>query len=172
MKLSESKERVIQELKGYVCKQKRAALLRYELSHRPSVSELEVMEGMALSCGGSGMISTGRISNRTMRIALQYRETTDHINGDVVLEISQEIYALETEMEKVDLYVNMLGEEKALLMRACYMSEHPKKLIDLSREMGLSERTLFRYQAEALAELADMFDFVETVSGAIGEEEK
>ena len=74
---AEIKKQVIRRLETYPDRARQIALLHYELRHTARVSPEEVIGGMSLSrsdiIGGSGK---GRVSNKTMYIALNYQEKT------------------------------------------------------------------------------------------------
>lgn len=165
-----NRDRVIQELKRYPQKQRRADLLRYELAHPPNLSEQEVIEELALSPAADGAAPSGHISNKTMQIALQFREATQRMNEEAVLQISQELYTLEADIQKIDYYISLLNKQDAAIIQASYMTAHLQAPSALAAEFGLAKRALTSRRNAALDELAEMFAFVEEVRSPPKEE--
>lgn len=153
------RDQVIEVLKNYPQKKKQISLLRYELEHPSHISEKELIESLSLakSEAGGGK-SPGHISNKTMMIALQYQDTAQRMNGDVVAEITQELSALEAEVERIDYYLTLLDEEQALVLRRYYIEQRPWS--EVEAEFGLSQRALIKRRDDGVEELAEMFGFL------------
>lgn len=158
------RDQVIEVLKNYPQKKKQISLLRYELEHPSHISEKELIESLSLakSEAGGGK-SPGHISNKTMMIALQYQDTAQRMNGDVVAEITQELSALEAEVERIDYYLTLLDEGQALVLRRYYIEQKP--WAEIENEFNLSQRALIKRRDDGVAELAEMFGFLGRIRG-------
>ena len=75
MEQTKIREQVIDDLKQYPELKKKVILLRYEQEHPAKISDSEVIDSMALSRPVSdGIRPAGFISDKTMRIATQFRQ--------------------------------------------------------------------------------------------------
>lgn len=161
---AEQKKRVVEILKTYPQKEKQIKMLKYELEHPSHVSEKELIESLSLAKSEDGGVrSPGHISNKTMMIALQYQDTAERINGDVVAEIMQELSALEAEVARIDYYLTLLDEGKALVLRRYYVEQ--KSWAEIGAELHLSQRALIKRRDDGVGELAEMFGFLGRIKG-------
>lgn len=161
---AEQRKRVVETLKGYPKKQKQISVLRYELEHPSHVSEEELIESLSLAKSETGGgKSPGHISNKTMMIAMQYQDAAARMNSDVVAEIAQELSALEAEVERIDYYLTLLDEGKALVLRRYYIEQ--KSWAEIEAEFGLSQRALIKRRDDGVGELAEMFGFLGRIRG-------
>lgn len=161
---TERKKQVVEVLKAYPRKKTQINLLRYELEHPSHVSEEELIESLSLAkTENGGGKSPGHISNKTMMIALQYQDAAQRMNGDVVAEIAQELSALEAEVGRIDYYLTLLEEGKALVLRRYYIEQ--KSWAELESELHLSQRALIKRRDDGVGELAEMFGFLGRIRG-------
>lgn len=161
---SEQRKRVIDTLKAYPKKTQQIRLLRYELEHPSRISEEELIESLSLSKSEDGGGRTkGRISNKTMMIALQVQDAAQRMNGDVVMEIAQELADLEAEVDRIDYYLSLLDEDRATVIRRCYIEQ--KTWAEIESELGLSQRALINRRDDGVGELAEMFGFLDRIKG-------
>ena len=86
-----------QDIKTYVvnlletCQERKQkiALLHYELKHPAQISEIEMINAMALGHGNSGSGHTdGHVSDKTLYIALNYQNRVEKLNTDTREEIA------------------------------------------------------------------------------------
>lgn len=161
---AEKKQEVFDALKAYPQKKKQISLLRYELEHPSHISEEELIENLSLAKAEAGIGSSpGHISNKTMMIALQYQDAAARINGGVVAEITQELSVLEAEVARIDYYLTLLDEGKALVLRRYYLEQ--RSWAELEAEIHLSQRALIKRRDDAVEELAEMFGFLGRIKG-------
>ena len=115
------REQVIEDLKQYPALKKKIILLRYEQDHPARISDGEVIDSMALSRPVTdGIRSAGFISDKTMRIATQFRDKKERLNQEAVMEIAQELHAVERQISKLEFYVSQLEEKQAEVIRGYY----------------------------------------------------
>ena len=85
---------VTQLLETYHKRARQIAVLRYELSNPQKITEDEMLDVMQFArTEGSGR-TAGHISNKTLHIALNYREQAARINAESLDEISRELVSL------------------------------------------------------------------------------
>ena len=97
------REQVIEDLKQYPALKKKIILLRYEQDHPARISDGEVIDSMALSRPVTdGIRSAGFISDKTMRIATQFRDKKERLNQEAVMEIAQEHLSPRTLIKRRD----------------------------------------------------------------------
>ena len=112
MEQTKIREQVIDDLKQYPELKKKVILLRYEQEHPAKISDSEVIDSMALSRPVSdGIRPAGFISDKTMRIATQFRDKKDRLNQETIMEIAQELYTVEQQISKLEFYVSQLEEK-------------------------------------------------------------
>ena len=86
MEQTKIREQVIDDLKQYPELKKKVILLRYEQEHPAKISDSEVIDSMALSRPVSdGIRPAGFISDKTMRIATQFRDKKDRLNQETIM---------------------------------------------------------------------------------------
>ena len=122
MEQTKIREQVIDDLKQYPELKKKVILLRYEQEHPAKISDSEVIDSMALSRPVSdGIRPAGFISDKTMRIATQFRDKKDRLNQETIMEIAQELYTVEQQISKLEFYVSQLEEKQAEVIRKYYL---------------------------------------------------
>lgn len=150
---------VIEDLKSYHLLKKKMALLRFEQEHPARVSDDEVIDSMALSRPVSDSIrTTGFISDKTMRIAAQFRDTRDRLNQSTSMEIAQELHVVEQQISKLEFYVSQLDDKQAEVIQKYYFER--KTWNELQAEMHLSPRTLLKRRDDGLDALVSMYTYL------------
>lgn len=150
---------VIEDLKSYHQLKKKLALLRFEQEHPARVSDDEVIDSMALSRPVSDSIrATGFISDKTMRIAAQFRDTRDRLNQSTSIEIAQELHAVEQQISKLEFYVSQLEDKQAEVIQKYYFER--KTWNELQVEMHLSPRTFLKRRDDGLDSLVSMYTYL------------
>ena len=88
---------VLKLLESYNERERKIAVLRYNLEHPTTVSRAEQIEAMNFRHDDSLGHSAGHISNKTLYIALNYEEQAERMNAESAHEIAKELFALECE---------------------------------------------------------------------------
>lgn len=157
---AEIKKQVIRRLETYPDRARQIALLHYELRHTARVSPEEVIGGMSLSrsdiIGGSGK---GRVSNKTMYIALNYQEKTEQMNAEAANDIAQRLLKLEAEQDRIRYYVSLLEKREAEVIRLTFFEGLSQNRV--AESLGVVSRTMRRIKKEAIEKLAEMYAFTE-----------
>ena len=157
MENTKIRDQVIDDLKQYPELKKKVILLRYEQEHPAKLSDSEVIDSMALSRPVSdGIRPAGFISDKTMRIATQFRDKKDRLNQETIMEIVQELYAVEQQISKLE-------EKQAEVIRKYYFEG--KTWGELQREMHLAPRTLLKRRDDGLDALVSIYSYIGQVKG-------
>jgi DNA-directed RNA polymerase specialized sigma subunit len=157
------KEKIIEMLKSYPQKKRQIEQLRFELAHPAEIGGDELIG--ALSLGGrtpeERIGRGGFVSDRTMRIAVRYRDIAEEMNAGAIARIAGELRALEAETERLEHRVSLLCGERQTVIRRRYFEG--AGWADIENETNLSRRGLFRCRDAAIEELADMYSFLSEV---------
>lgn len=163
MEREKIRAQVIEDLKSYPELKKRVVLLRYELDHPAKISDGEVIDSMALSRPVSdGIRPAGYISDKTMRIAVQFRDRKERLNQENIMEIAQELHTVETLISKLEFHVSQLDPRQAEVIKKYYFEG--KTWGELQQEMHLSPRTLIKRRDEGLEALVDICEYLGQVT--------
>ena len=155
---TDMKKQVTKLLETYPDRERQIALLHYEMQHSAHVSPEEVIDGMALghgdSMGGSGK---GRISNKTLYIALNYQERTDRMNAEAANEIAQHLLELEVEQDRLRYYVSLLEKREAEALQLFYFEGRSWE--ETAKELGVVLRSVYKIKSKAIGHLADLYAY-------------
>lgn len=146
-------------LETYQERRRQIEVLRYELAHLKKVSDIEQIEAMMYGHGDGTGRSNMEISNKTYYTAINYEEQTERMNSEVVHEIENELFALETCQNKLMYYVNLLQKREADIVKMCFFENVPKK--DIADRYGLTCRTIDRIKSSAVESLVEMYEYAD-----------
>jgi len=153
-----TKEYIEELLKSYHQRERDIAVRKFELANFTKLSENEYISAANLAKGdGIGHVP-GHISNRTLHIALNYREQTERLNQEAVIEINREIEALDLEQRRLRYYVSLLEERQAKVLEMTYFDKVPLEAI--AKTLGLAERTVQDIRRDAIAALVQLYQSV------------
>ena len=114
---ADMKSYVSELLEGYRARERKIAVLRYDLEHPSEVGVTEQIEAMNYGSGEGVGHSKGHISNKTLYIALNYEEQAKQLNAESAKEIADEL----------DLPINTVKTKirraKALLLKMMEVSD-------------------------------------------------
>lgn len=99
---------VLKLLESYNERERKIAVLRYNLEHPAKVSRSEQIEAMNFGHGDGLDHSAGHISNKTLYIALNYEEQAERMNAESAHEIAKELFALECEQRRLTYFIRTL----------------------------------------------------------------
>ena len=149
-------EEIIALLKEYPELVQRRDILRYELEHPMEVSEKDMLDAMSFFHGEGGA-PVGSISNKTLYIAMNYREKAAALNSDARNDIVKRLLPLERKIAKLEFYLRMLSEREQAVIRGMYFEG--KKQREIAQELELSTWTIRKYHSDALSRLAGMYAY-------------
>ena len=154
------KERVEQLLETYPDREWQIALLHYEMQHSAYISPEEMIDGMSLGHGdGMGGNGKGRISDKTMYIALNYQEQMERVNAETMNEIAQTLLKLEQEQDRLRYYVSLLEKRETEVIQLVYFENCNQD--KAAKKLEIVPRTLRRIKNGAVDKLAEMYAFTE-----------
>lgn len=153
----EIRAHILQLLEGYPERERKIALLRYELEHAGQISKNEMIETMALGHSDGNGHSDGRISDKTLYIALNYQIKSDKLNGEVKETIVTQLVDLEQTQSRLRYYVSLLEKRQAEVLRLGYFDGLPWE--DVAPKVGVALRTVRKIKDRAIDELAAMYAF-------------
>ncbi len=155
---TDMKKQVTKLLETYPDRERQIALLHYEMQHSARISPEEMIDGMALghgdSMGGSGK---GRISDKTLYIALNYQERTDRMNAEAANEIAQRLLELEGEQDRLRYYVSLLEKREMEALRLFYFEGRSWE--ETAKELGVVLRSVYKIKSKAIDHLADLYAY-------------
>jgi DNA-directed RNA polymerase specialized sigma subunit len=158
-----SKEKIIQLLVSYPNMKRKIGQLRYELENAPKLSDDEVIGSLALgsSLRGISSVNSGRISDKTMTIAMKYKTTGGRMVNEARIQIAQELNSLEQETHRLEHYLSILPENLSAVVRFYYFEKIPNSQI--AEHFEISEPTVIHRKKKAVSELTAMYEFLQTV---------
>lgn len=160
---AEMKNYVIKQLETYHDRERKIAVLRYDLEHPSEVGVTEQIEAMNYGSGEGVGHSKGHISNKTLYIALNYEEQAKQLNAESAKEIADELFILERRQKKLLYYISLLEKRQAEVVRMVYMEGVSTK--KAAEQHGLNVRTIERIRKDAVDDLAEMYAYSERYNG-------
>ena len=149
---------IIRLLATYQERERKIALLHYELEHPAHISPNEMLNGMSFG-HGDGPRSPGYISDKTMYIALNYQEQADKLNASTKDEIAQQLVELEHEQKRLKYYVALLEPREKAVIQLLYYDKRPWS--EIAKKLEIAPRTARRVRDSAIVRLTKMYDFTE-----------
>ena len=138
---------VLKLLESYNERERKIAVLRYNLEHPTTVSRAEQIEAMNFR----------HISNKTLYIALNYEEQAERMNAESAHEIAKELFALECEQRRLTYFIGLLDKRQAEVIRLVFVDGIPTK--EVAASFGLTYRTIDRIKRTAIENLAEMYAY-------------
>ena len=160
---AEMKNYVINLLETYHDRERKIAVLRYDLAHPAQVSTTEQIETMTYGHGDGLGHTKGRVSNKTLYIALNYEEQAARMNAEVTNEIANELFELEQCQKKLTYYIALLEKRQAEIVQLIFLDNVSTK--DVAAQYGLTYRTIDRIKKSAIESLAEMYAYSERFKG-------
>ncbi|EOS66636.1 sigma-70 family RNA polymerase sigma factor [Oscillibacter sp. 1-3] len=150
---------VVNILESYPKRELQISLLHYEMQHTAHISPEEMIEGMSFAHGDSTGGRKGRISDKTMYIALNYQERMDRMNEDAANKIARRLLELESEQDRIRYYVSLLEKRESVVIRLTYFEGLSQEAV--AESLGIVSRTMRRIKKRAIEKLAKMYGFAE-----------
>ena len=160
---ADMKSWVSELLEGYRARERKIAVLRYDLEHPSEVGVTEQIEAMNYGSGEGVGHSKGHISNKTLYIALNYEEQAKQLNAESAKEIADELFILERRQKKLLYYISLLEKRQAEVVRMVYMEGLSTK--KAAEQHGLTVRTIERIRKDAVDNLAEMYAYSDRYNG-------
>lgn len=156
---AEMKNFVLNLLDTYQDRERKIAVLRYELAHPAKLTETEQIEAMAYGRGDGLGHTKGRVSNKTLYIALNYEEQAERMNAEASNEIADELFELEQQQKKLMYYIALLEKRQAEVIQLVFFEKVPTK--EVAERYDLTYRTIDRIKKAAIESLVEMYAYSE-----------
>lgn len=154
---AEIKDFVVELLESYNDRERKIAVLRYELEHPMRVSQEEMIGAMNFAHGDGINRAGGKVPDKTLHIALNYRGETEKVNAETTREIARRLTELEQMQERLEYYVALLERRHAEVLRAFYFER--RSWDEIAGALGVALRTAHKIRGRAIEELAEMYAF-------------
>lgn len=153
-------KKVRELLDTYRDREWRIAVLRHRMKTPVMVSDDEVAEAMNFARGDGQGHTPGRVSNKTLYIALNYKEQAERLNAEAAENIAEELFDLEHKQERLKLYVSLLDErEGEVISRLCFQKIPAAQVAE---RFDVTERTIERIKKSAIEHLAEMYEYADS----------
>lgn len=158
---ADMKSHVINLLETYLKRERQINLLHYEMRHMTHVTPEEMIGGMSLGHGDSlGSSGKGRVSDKTMYIALNYQERMEHLNNEYMEhmnEIADRLLELESEQDRIRHYISLLEKREANVLRSFYIEDCSWE--EISAKIGVALRTVHKIKSRAIEHLVELYNY-------------
>lgn len=115
---------------------------------------------MAFAHGDTeGRPSIGRISDKTLYIALYYQDKVDKLNSSVVDEVAGQLIETEQEQSRLEYYVSLLEPRQAEVIRRFYFK--PESQGAVAKALNISVRTVQVVKAQAIDALVELYSLTD-----------
>lgn len=158
---TEMKDRVTKLLVDYHDRERKIALLEYELANPARVTEAEMIGAMTYARPEESGRPAGHISNKTLYIALNYQDRAEEINVDSFKEIHAELTKLKEEQDRLNYYISLLEPRPMRVLKRTYIERASNE--DVAKELGISVRRLQEVKNQAIESLAEMYEYTESL---------
>lgn len=131
--------------------------LRYELEHPSTISEEDMIDVLTFGHGDHQGTPKGSISNKTLYIALNYRDKAQQENERAKNEIAVRLAMLEKQQERLLYYIGLMDERDSELIRMTYMDGLDNDQI--AAKLSVSVRTVRTRRTKAIELLCELFSY-------------
>jgi len=138
-------------LKNYHKLKSEIDLIKSDLQIFKGISYDEMIETLNFARPQFEGIRGSGISDKTCKIALNYKSDTDKSNA----EICSGVYERQTELERLEYYISRLDEKKKAIIQGLYLEDYSWEHI--CAEMFISRAVLQRQRDNAVNEIANMY---------------
>lgn len=144
-------------------------MLKLQLHSFQGVTDEEAIEALTFEKQTDDRIQTGKISEKTARAGLLYKEYAKRINTETKSEIMQSIAPLENEIKMLETAVEGLTHEECSVIKGLYFAGRP--LPQVAGELAISERRVRYVRDTAIKRLSSIYGRFQKLSfgGVVGE---
>lgn len=116
---AEMKNKVKDLLKTYNERERKIALLQFQMENPPLVTLNEQIEAMNYGHGDGLGHTQGRVSNKTLFIALNYEEQAERLNAQASSEIAEELFELKQKQKRLKYYIALWTSDRQRSFVCC-----------------------------------------------------
>lgn len=146
--------RVEKLLKAYPEMIQQRDCLAYQLAHFQGVSVGEIIDSMMTPQAGGERVQSGGLSNRTERIALEYRERQERINRAWYAHLEQKLQLMNERIQFIESAVAALPSPLSGFMFDYLKGQFTWD--QLAEKHNLSRATVGRYRRQAIVKLDNL----------------
>ncbi len=150
---------VLDLLKTYHERDRKIAILHFKMEHPNKVSKTEQIEAMTFGRGDGMGHTKGRVSNKTLYIALNYEEQVERMNAESVNGVADELFELEQRQNKLEFFISLLEKRQADVIKLLFLDKVPPK--EVAELYGLTYRTIDRIKNAGIEAHAEMYAYSE-----------
>lgn len=152
----ESKEYVEYLLKNYHQIKRDIEVLKVLLEIRIYESDDEIIEEMNFETFKGEKMKHRNIADKTANIAMGYKDKREKQESDRIKELKKEIIKKEMGLLKLETSVGILETPIQRVIRGLYFED--KSMVQLSRELYVSEGTLWRWRKKGVGKIAALIN--------------
>ena len=120
---SRSRAYVLDLLESYGADTQKLVMLRYELEHTVHISADEMISAMNFAHGSGSVTMNSYISDKTFYIMLNYEAKLREADRELVSDVAEQLWCLEQERGRLDLYISLLEPKQAEVIRSYYIEK-------------------------------------------------
>lgn len=159
MEKTEIKNYVLKLLKNRnALKQERKTLL-YERTQLEQMPESETIESMLYAEGQRERVDSSIISNKTLDIALNYKQKHQELKTQALSEIDLRVRLIDNALRRLEFYVDGLEAHQASILRDYYFEGYTWR--DLQDLRGVTYKTLIRHRDNGIKALVNRYHDLE-----------
>lgn len=143
--------------KNYPKMKQELLVLEFKLRDFKGISREEVIESMNYSRPQDERVQDSRISDKTGKIAIHYRQVADRLDEDYFEGLVQRYQYLKEELDFFEFLVAGLGGRLPEFVRDNVMAQ--MNWTDLMEKYSISYSTVGRYRKKAEKELDSLYEF-------------
>ena len=152
------------KLAQYSFLKKKCLLLEHELKTPAGVSPEELLSALAVSKSDyDGQHRRDGTYDKMLSLVEKYQARSEHMNQEVVRQILLELHDVQTELERMELYVSLLPDGIKLVVKLFLMEG--RSWNELEQMTGVSRRTLVRRKRDGIEKLVGMYNYTGRLHG-------
>lgn len=152
----DTKTEVERLLKHYHEIKRDMEILKFEIERFCGLSYAEVITALTFTNPDGEYVQNSNVSDKTARIALAYRATTDNLNVDDVKALVLRYHAQKYEMDMLDYCITLL--ETRLSEVITDMVINRMSWDELCSKFCISQTMLGKYRKKGIREITKMFE--------------
>ena len=154
-----TQEYILALLENYNQTSTEISLMRFELQHRTAVSPEDIIE--ILTFARKENIAHQNFPHDVEGIAACFRDISEKINNEVSNEIADRYLSLLRERQRLLHYIGLLTPRQQTVLKEHYFNQ--RSWTEISNDMGITRRTVYKIRGDAIAELSRLYTFAENM---------
>lgn len=150
------RERIEKLIRDYPKNKMELKCLEHQIRNFRGISEEEMIDSMYFTQPEGERVQTSGVSDKTARIAMNYRERLNTINKDWYEHLERQYVALAEEVGFFESAVNALQGKMGEVMRDMIFSQ--ASWDELADKHYVSRRTIGRYRQKAIDDLVVLYE--------------